>query len=419
MDETTAKRVKAFEDWCQAVKLHVASKVAITNEGSCAQIGLVARAKIRKGERLLSIPRAATLSLASSRAENIVQKLVVDGLVPSTNVAEPLEPDSNAWLPLLIVLMHEYADPDSFWRPYFDVCADAATIDSPTRWPRDEVVALLGGTRLVARRDRRLAQIRADYANIVRPFVERHDALFRDKSLEMYEKMVAFVSAYSFTNDSIRNPYVAVAMVPGADILNHQSRNNARIVHRADRLDVVACRSIRAGEEIFNTYGSLGNDELLLGYGFAERCPNPNDTISINVGIVRNVARERGDGGLDDRFVSICELLNIDVDEDAFDVNARGQCDEALVSLAYLLGLSAAEFAEWESDDGIDYSSASCKAFARDVASKRLAEFDDDLDADLERFGRDASLGSRARYALYVRLGQKQALHTLLKSLNK
>ena len=41
------------------------------------------------------------------------------------------------------------------------------------------------------------------------------------------------------------------------------------------RLRMIAVKRVAAGEEVFNTYGALGDDELLRRYGFVMRC-NPH-----------------------------------------------------------------------------------------------------------------------------------------------
>lgn len=63
-------------------------------------------------------------------------------------------------------------------------------------------------------------------------------------------------------------------MVPFWDMLNHVSPERATVALRHDperaRLEMVTVRRAAAGEEVFNTYGPLGNGELLRRYGFVE-----------------------------------------------------------------------------------------------------------------------------------------------------
>ena len=43
---------------------------------------------------------------------------------------------SNQWIPLLIALLQEQADPDSKWRPYLDLVPDFQELDLPIFWER-------------------------------------------------------------------------------------------------------------------------------------------------------------------------------------------------------------------------------------------------------------------------------------------
>ena len=68
-------------------------------------------------------------------------------------------------------------------------------------------------------------------------------------------------------------------MVPFWDMLNHRPPAEASVRLDYDeatsRLRMIAVKRVAAGEEVFNTYGALGDDELLRRYGFVMRC-NPH-----------------------------------------------------------------------------------------------------------------------------------------------
>ncbi len=60
-------------------------------------------------------------------------------------------------------------------------------------------------------------------------------------------------------------------MVPLADTLNHRTGfNNARLYYERDALVMIAFKDCQAGDQLYNTYGDLGNRELLLRYGFVD-----------------------------------------------------------------------------------------------------------------------------------------------------
>ena len=72
-------------------------------------------------------------------------------------------------------------------------------------------------------------------------------------------------------------------MVPLADTLNHRTGfNNARLYYERDHLVMIAYKDCAAGEQLFNTYGDLGNRELLLRYGFVDD-PNPFHDVTMDL----------------------------------------------------------------------------------------------------------------------------------------
>ena len=139
--------------------------------------------------------------------------------------------------------------------------------------------------------------------------------------MKLFKRMIAFVMAYSFSEDQ-ESP----SMIPMADMLNHHSNNNALLMFERNSLKMMSCRKIdkvwwyllvvllfychfcptnlifylndlfwqliliirlfkssssfSQGEEIFNTFGKLGNAELLQMYGYTED-NNNFDTVTI------------------------------------------------------------------------------------------------------------------------------------------
>ena len=99
----------------------------------------------------------------------------------------------------------------------------------------------------------------------------------------------AFMRAFSWVSSRafVVDLYHGLSMVPFADLLNHGAPNNAQIESDVDAysaemggtVDVRAIDSIDPGEEVLNSYGEIGNAELLCQYGFVldtksgwERC---------------------------------------------------------------------------------------------------------------------------------------------------
>ena len=77
------------------------------------------------------------------------------------------------------------------------------------------------------------------------------------------------VASYSFTLGEDETE--TQALVPFWDMLNHTSCVRlVKLSHDAStkRLNMIAVRDIRKGDEILNTYGELSDGELLRRYGF-------------------------------------------------------------------------------------------------------------------------------------------------------
>ncbi|PPQ84597.1 hypothetical protein CVT25_015800 [Psilocybe cyanescens] len=87
-----------------------------------------------------------------------------------------------------------------------------------------------------------------------------------------------------------------VAMVPLADILNARYKSeNVRLFYEPDSLKMVSTRIIKAGEQIWNTYGDPPNGELLRGYGHVDYVSlpyapgeygNPGDVVELRADLV-------------------------------------------------------------------------------------------------------------------------------------
>lgn len=160
------------------------------------------------------------------------------------------------------------------------------------------------------------------------------------------------ISAYSFCEDPEKE--LDIAMVPLADTLNHKTGfNNARLYYDTDGLNMICHQDCRAGDQLFNTYGDLGNRDLLLKYGFVDD-PNPfhavvfdptewlrdhvkNSKIGISNG-KRIADSDASSSSLFSRYDGVlpCELREIDGRDFDFPVGLK-----SFVDWIYLLSLPA------------------------------------------------------------------------------
>lgn len=96
-------------------------------------------------------------------------------------------------------------------------------------------------------------------------------------------------------------------LVPIADLFNHRTGGNHVAMRLTDEerggekkiaaaLAATVVARVSKGEEVFNTYGPLGNASLLNSYGFTQ-VNNPADTVSVSVPDLRAAAAMRGAPG--------------------------------------------------------------------------------------------------------------------------
>jgi SET domain-containing protein 6 len=121
-------------------------------------------------------------------------------------------------------------------------------------------------------------------------------------AFEDYHAARTVVSSRAFTV----SPNDGVGLVPIADAFNHRTGGHdvnvgdggAVTTVDGDTLCVRITKEdgVKEGDEIFNTYGFLGNAKLLNSYGFTQE-HNPADEVSINTANIRAAAALAGFSG--------------------------------------------------------------------------------------------------------------------------
>jgi len=179
--------------------------------------------------------------------------------------------------------MWEYTNSSSPWRPYLDILP--ISLSTPLFWNNDDLT-WLKGTDVESQIG--LDRIEKDYKEKIQPFIESHpDYFIKDvHNFAMYKRFGSIVMAYSFTK-----PDSEIVMMPMADMLNHKTGfNNARLFIQTDKnhtiYEMKTICNISKGTDVYNTYGDLGNSELLRKYGFVDGLDNPHNIISISLKIV-------------------------------------------------------------------------------------------------------------------------------------
>eukprot|EP00731_Ephydatia_muelleri_P003609 Em0001g3609a len=217
------------------------------------------------------IPRSALLTCSNSTA--VRRRLMRDDIT-----AERLD-NMSSWVPLLLAMLAEHGlESSSKWYPYLQLVPNYGSAGPPMLWSESQRDTLLSGTSVLQSVHTDAENIARDYAAIVLPFMQRHTDLFQPhlQSLDLYKQMVAVVMSYSFSDGANPDILQRTVMVPFVDLLNHHSHHHVELSFREDRLELMAIRTIKKGEEVMNTYGPLSNACLLHKYGFSE-LKNPHD----------------------------------------------------------------------------------------------------------------------------------------------
>ncbi|KAG0368055.1 hypothetical protein BC939DRAFT_507373 [Gamsiella multidivaricata] len=334
----------SFLKWLNTNGATVSASISLqdySTEG--AGRGVVASADIKKDEEIFSIPSSLLLSPETSQLAQKVNLKELEG-----------------WNPLLMCMVYEYClGAESHWKPYFDILP--TEFSTPMFWNKEEVEELKG-TGIADKIGKEEAETL--FTEKLWPLISANLQLFPQQNqdasafLKIFHRMGSLIMAYAF-HDTIpgkdededmdednddeeeEEEKVNVSMVPMADMLNHKTGyNNARLFHEKDRLRMVAIKSIKAGQQIYNTYGELCNADLLRKYGFVD-VPNPHNIVEISGESVVAKCTETDENGTEEKVEWLLEQEGL---EDYFILESDGEIPEDLIGCAKILMMPIDEF---------------------------------------------------------------------------
>ncbi|RSH89484.1 hypothetical protein EHS25_002033 [Saitozyma podzolica] len=382
----------------------------------------------------------------------------------------------DGWARLILVMMWETErGSESQWYRY--LAAMPRTFDTPMFWAAEELEELRG-TDIQDRVGKTEAE--TTYHSLLAPIIMAHPDLFPpgagNFSLASYHLQGSRILSRSFTipasragqsqdassvssKDDEEEDEVAV-MVPMADMLNAAyEMDNARLYandgdeeneitdHGADpdSYTMTTSRSISKGDQIYNTYASPPNSELLRKYGHVDAIPlddatlalleaeevgewpfgNPGDQVEIQGDeVVRAVLSHRGSSAAADSAGE--ELMTERIDwwleegqDDAFALSFSEEVDEGLVPFTRLLLYDD----EW-------LRAARKGKLPRNIVDQTVAEvlhaaivsrqskYCNDLQHDLDII-KAGSASQRRRNAAVVRAGEKRVLKVAMRAVRR
>ncbi|TFK44282.1 hypothetical protein BDQ12DRAFT_708264 [Crucibulum laeve] len=455
--------LKAFLAWFQSHNgtIDTESMDIVTFPAPEGGRGAIAIKDIPEGHTLFTIPRSLTLS---TRTSSLPSKFGLDAW-KQLRLHE-------GWAGLILCMMWEAArGPSSEWSEYFAILP--AVFDTPMFWDNADLEELKG-TSVVEKLGRDDAE--KDYNEKVVPAVQVRPDLFAPKdiptyySLHTYHIMGSRILSRSFNvekseleedqenttvntsigsgmdvdpqeggdehDGEVQNKHVVeqveeeeeeeeeeedssdIAMVPMADMLNAQyEMENAKLFYEETELKMVSTKLIKAGGQIWNTYGDLPNAELLRRYGHVDLLPlssggkgNPGDVTEVKADILVTLIKERHPELSPEATQERIDWWLEEGGDDTFILEFDFEIPPALASLTRLLLLSSVEWEKGREKGRPPKPKMDSEilAIVRDALERRLHEYPTTLEEDELMLSESVSLNKR--HAIIIRGGEKRIL---------
>ena len=243
-----------------------ADKETKEGDGMVEMRGVHAKSDVESSEVCVSVPRKCLITVEMGKATDI-GKMVAK---------HDLDLDAPKHVYLMIFLLVDRTDPDSFFRPYYDVLPKALD-NMPIFWSKEDLANLNGSYLLRQIADRQEA-IESDYKLILSVC----PALAKYASLQdfMWARMCVCSRNFGLIINGVRTS----ALVPYADMLNHYRPRETKWAFNNDMqaFTITTLQQISCGSQIYDSYGQKCNHRFLLNYGFAVEknieadgfCPN-------------------------------------------------------------------------------------------------------------------------------------------------
>ncbi|CAN6475536.1 unnamed protein product [Victoria cruziana] len=369
--------LRAFKRWMRYHGIEYSDALVFTNGER--GFGVKTLFDLEEGELIACIPKTACLTIKTSGARELIEEIGLSGA-----------------LGLAVALMFERSIGEkSLWYSYLQFLPDRECV--PLLWNTQEIDTLLVGTELhkIVKEDRKL--VYQDWKECIRPLLD-DEGLKLDPchfGVEQYFAAKSLIASRSFEVDD----YHGFGMVPLADIFNHKTgaedvhftltsyssdaeeeesamdldqkstashsndhsgnsdlnANDGDIINRMERptfsspesfsevLEMIMVRDVKAGHEVFNTYGNLGNAALLHRYGFTEP-DNPFDIVNMDLGLVCEWSSSSFSGRHSRSRLSTWRKMGfsgcVSEKSEYFEISFCGQPQPELVVLLYVMCLS-------------------------------------------------------------------------------
>jgi hypothetical protein len=241
-----------------------------TDEGEPCGRGLVAFKNILQGEKIIELPEKIVLKSNQHLKLNKNQNM------------------SNEYDNLALFLIYQKSlGEKSIWKPYFDTLPDEQDLNLLFRWNIPDILFLKGSKIIRATlflKEKMLSQ----FHRLDTELFQKNRLVFPPKiyNLQSWEWALSIIFSRAIFLKSLN----MISLIPYVDFLNHNpfsiSYIDAKKITFSENyeISVYSDKPVNKFEQIFITYGSKSNLELLMLYGFIlER--NPFDSVEIRISI--------------------------------------------------------------------------------------------------------------------------------------
>ncbi|KAK7393766.1 hypothetical protein VNO78_22330 [Psophocarpus tetragonolobus] len=240
--------------------------------------GLVALKNIRKGEKLLFVPPSLVITSNSEWSCSEAGEVLKRNSVPD-------------W-PLLATYLISEASllGSSRWSNY--ISALPRQPYSLLYWTQAELDRYLEASQIRERAIERINNVIGTYNDLRLRIFSKYPDLFPDEVFNIESFKWSFGILFSRL---VRLPSMDghVALVPWADMLNHSCDVETFLDYDKTSKGIVFTtdRPYQPGEQVFISYGTKSNGELLLSYGFVPKeGANPTDSVELSLSLKKSDA---------------------------------------------------------------------------------------------------------------------------------
>ena len=243
----------------------------IPNEISKINRFIIAKEKIKKGEKILFIPEKVLIS----RLHKKVYNSCVDGYG---------QDDGFEYDCLVYFMTIDKYNPKSIFKPYYDYLPDFNKSDFIFDFSEEEI-EMFKGTGITDG----IRSYDHFFKRALDPVKERLKKFAEDNNIKYEDILAEFKNNFNLVatrNFGRPGSYCDLnTMVPFLDLLNHSDKNNTFWYYedRDEGYTLIADRDIEKNEEITDSYGKYHNSMLYRTYGFVIPGNIYHDYVYVNI----------------------------------------------------------------------------------------------------------------------------------------